>query len=380
MLSLADTAHHRFHKLYKRIVKFEADVCGDRDPESLHQMRVGMRRLRTALHVFDGVVWLPKAATENPVRKIAKRLGALRDLDVLQNRIITDYTPIVSEEEQRPLQNVVKKLHKHRKAALKDVRKALKGKKYKAFKRSLSHWLEHPQYGEIAHLLQAQALPELLQPAMTDVLRHPAWLIEVEPALLRQASDRTQSFLSNHQAELLHDLRKRMKHVRYQTEFFSDWYDDGDRYHLEQFKVLQDCLGQLQDCAVMRIALKDYIGKRWATKLPSLAYQLAEAENESWNQWRSLRHQYLHPAVRQSLRALTLIPDVAMADALPDRVTTHAIAPSASANAESSSHLESADPTEANGAIAPSSDHTSSDHNGHSIQASPSSNSDAAPT
>ncbi|MEB3224731.1 MAG: CHAD domain-containing protein, partial [Synechococcus sp.] len=41
-----DWAHQAIAKHYQKILSHETGVLADRDPEELHQMRVGMRRLR----------------------------------------------------------------------------------------------------------------------------------------------------------------------------------------------------------------------------------------------------------------------------------------------------------------------------------------------
>lgn len=51
-LSFGNFAYQAIHKYFKKSTKYRVDVLSDRDPEPLHQMRVGMRRLRTALQVF----------------------------------------------------------------------------------------------------------------------------------------------------------------------------------------------------------------------------------------------------------------------------------------------------------------------------------------
>ncbi len=56
-------AHQVIAEQYRRIVKQEKKVLADKDPEALHQMRVGTRRLRTALQVFGGAIELPKAGS-----------------------------------------------------------------------------------------------------------------------------------------------------------------------------------------------------------------------------------------------------------------------------------------------------------------------------
>lgn len=39
-------------KHFEKVLKHEEDVLADRDPEALHQMRVGTRRLRSAIAGF----------------------------------------------------------------------------------------------------------------------------------------------------------------------------------------------------------------------------------------------------------------------------------------------------------------------------------------
>ena len=51
------------------MLQHEAEALQDQDPEALHQMRIGMRRLRTALTGFAPALELPKAAQEKMLPK-----------------------------------------------------------------------------------------------------------------------------------------------------------------------------------------------------------------------------------------------------------------------------------------------------------------------
>ncbi len=51
--SLKDYAYQAIQQHLKKTLKWEKPVKKDEDPEALHQMRVGMRRLRTAISRFD---------------------------------------------------------------------------------------------------------------------------------------------------------------------------------------------------------------------------------------------------------------------------------------------------------------------------------------
>ena len=85
--TLGDWAKIAIQQHYQKILKHETLVLQDKDPEELHQMRVGMRRLRTAIAGFSCAVTLPKSVDEKKVGEIATILGKLRDLDVLQETL-----------------------------------------------------------------------------------------------------------------------------------------------------------------------------------------------------------------------------------------------------------------------------------------------------
>ncbi|OWT73811.1 MULTISPECIES: CYTH and CHAD domain-containing protein [unclassified Achromobacter] len=69
----------------------EVDTDGVRNagnPEHVHQLRVGIRRLRSAWRLYDGYAGLPPARLQEDVRGFFSAFGANRDQDVLQESII----------------------------------------------------------------------------------------------------------------------------------------------------------------------------------------------------------------------------------------------------------------------------------------------------
>ncbi len=60
---LKEWAYIAIAKHSRKILKYEAGVLQDKDPEELHQMRVGMRRLRSAIAGFAVAIDLPKTVT-----------------------------------------------------------------------------------------------------------------------------------------------------------------------------------------------------------------------------------------------------------------------------------------------------------------------------
>ncbi|MEN9521313.1 MAG: hypothetical protein RLZZ381_3901, partial [Cyanobacteriota bacterium] len=80
---LKKSADKAIAKHSRQIFKHEAGVFKDKDPEDLHQMRVGLRRLQSAIASFAWAMNLPEIVTVKNLAKIGHSLGALRDLDVL---------------------------------------------------------------------------------------------------------------------------------------------------------------------------------------------------------------------------------------------------------------------------------------------------------
>ena len=157
--------------------KWEKSVKNDRDAEALHQMRVGMRRLRTTVTSLDSVVNFPKSVNEKNIKKIAGCLGSLRDLDVLKETLGTTYKPHLPKKERLILDEVVNTLEKQRTDAAADVKALFKTERYKSLKTGLKEWLEKPSYKSLANLTIKQALPDLLLPEVCSFLLHPGWLV-----------------------------------------------------------------------------------------------------------------------------------------------------------------------------------------------------------
>jgi CHAD domain-containing protein len=84
-LTVREYALKAIQKNFHKSIKHKTDVLADQDPEGIHQMRVGMRRLRTALGVFADFVSLP-SNLEREITKLSKGLGSVRDLETTGRR------------------------------------------------------------------------------------------------------------------------------------------------------------------------------------------------------------------------------------------------------------------------------------------------------
>ena len=92
-VTLKEWANIAIAKHTSKIFKYETEVIKDKDPEDLHQMRVGMRRLRSAITGFAIALDLPAQVSEKNIGKIGRYLGKLRDLDVLLANLKDYYYP-----------------------------------------------------------------------------------------------------------------------------------------------------------------------------------------------------------------------------------------------------------------------------------------------
>ena len=312
-ITLGEFAYQTIHQNFQKFADQEKSVLDDTDPEPLHQMRVGMRRFRTAIQVFDAAIILPKGLTSAAIGKIAKSLGETRDLDVLQQALTTHYRPLLSKAEKSKFDEVLKQLDQRRKKSFLHLKKTLHGDAYPNLKQTVQGWLDQPKYTLMGQLSVLPMLPDLLLPLVNQLFLHPGWLVGTTV----QSGKATQIPLENiaglnQQLEAfddsLHDLRKRMKGVRYQAEFFSDFYDNGYGERIEEFKLIQDILGQLQDNVVLRQFLESALNTNLTQVLPTVERKIQQDQADFWQTWQPLQQHYLDLEFRQSLRSLLTTP------------------------------------------------------------------------
>ncbi len=306
-VTLKEWANIAIAKHTRKTFKYEAGVLKDKDPEDLHQMRVGMRRLRSAISGFAVALDLPKTVTEKNIAKIGHSLGNLRDLDVLLAILKDDYQPLLTAAEQKSLDEVLKSLKQQRKQELKQVRKTLNSKLYLNLQQGLQNWLKQPQYKSIGNLSIYPVLPDLLLPQISQLLLHPAWLvgIELENGQIQfpeMSNVEAVEQLLEPEESILHDLRKEAKRTRYNLELFSQFYDETYRYHLEQIEKIQEVLGNIQDCYVLRQVLEKILKSAIADQMPELAEILRKTRSQKWLEWQSLQQQFLEAKTRREFR------------------------------------------------------------------------------
>lgn len=315
-LSLGEVAYRAIQKHVKKSTKYQNGVLADQDPENLHQMRVGMRRLRTAIDVFGPAITLPEAARRSNITSIAKQLGKVRDLDVLQ-LWFQHYLSIANTNtgEAKQIERVLGRLNKRRQKRFSQLPKLFKSKTYRQFVAAYEGWLKKPQFQAIAGMPVLDVVPDLLLPLLSQLFLHPGWMVATEtlegriyPMVGMSMEALDQVFIQ--EGTDLHDLRKEMKRVRYQTEFFIPFFGKTYQSQTQGFKSLQELLGLFQDEAVLSEFLVEELGKSWPDQLPSLAKLLQEERFRNWKKWQAQQLRYLDPKFRRTLSRRVMSPSL----------------------------------------------------------------------
>lgn len=298
MLTLADYAHHALAQHSRKVGKHAhtlKDANHPDQPEAIHQIRVGLRRLRTALEVFGFALDLPDALSIKRVKKFAASLGQVRDLDVLHQHLQVDLRPSLPPVEVEILeQTLLPKLQRQRAKLWQEAQKLLNSDKYARFDQVVQTWLAQPQYQPIGQFPMLAVAPDLLLPLVSRLLLHPGWLIELPQTL--------------DDWDALHDLRKQIKRTRYQMELCQDLYPSDYAQQVKVWAQLQDLLGLVQDQVVLASWLDKTLKQPLNQTLPILADQLWVQTQALWQEWQPLRQPYTDLQHRSHLRSLCLQP------------------------------------------------------------------------
>jgi CHAD domain-containing protein len=187
------------------------------DPEFLHQLRVGLRRLRSALRAFRSLLAKREVKrVTHALRKVTPKLGAARDWDVLVARL-----------EAGGELGMLQKARRERDDARRVARRALLSK---AFAKVLA---------EAAGLTVTPQRKSLAQVGASALARTHRKLTRAAQAI--DWAD----------AKQRHAVRIRVKRLRYGCEFFAPAFP-GKRTqtYVAKLKELQDIFGELNDLAV----------------------------------------------------------------------------------------------------------------------------------
>ena len=221
----------------------EANVPGtvkDVDTEFLHDLRIAVRRTRSALKLCGSELADGLAARFAPeFRWLGDLTTPMRDLDVYLLGYESMAAGLVgaTEIELAPFRDY---LLTSRAVAR---RQLVRGLRSARFRRLTADW---------------RVALEGVRPA-----RRRATVAQLADTRIATAHRRAlragQHLTASSPSASLHDLRKRCKELRYVVEMFGSLHDPAQRWQaVRELKALQDCLGEFQDAEVQRDEIRAF--------------------------------------------------------------------------------------------------------------------------
>jgi triphosphatase len=205
----------------------------------VHQMRVGMRRLRSALGMFKDVLHLPQDM-QHELDWLANELGDARDWDVLSDITLPAVAKGLAEPAQIDgvLQAAAGKAQQHHATAA----AAVGSPRYTRLMLSVTRWVQAMDWHADQEAMD-KAGKRLGQP----VTKFAQKILQRDQRRLRTRARN----LSAATPEARHRLRIAAKKSRYAAEFFESIFPaKAVRPYIKGLTGLQDELGLLNDAAV----------------------------------------------------------------------------------------------------------------------------------
>jgi CHAD domain-containing protein len=216
-------------RLGEQLVEVLAHDPGTRlgtDPESLHDMRVAVRRTRALLRAGHSLVATDTQMLALELKWLGGVLGDVRDLDVLLAHLHASAESL-DLPDRVAAERLFRGLSRQRTRARRALLKALDGARYAAL------------------LDRFESTLDELEPAETSET-----LDELAGRQLKKLRRAVKAAGSDPEDETLHELRKRGKRARYAFELA------GAKKTVQRAKLLQDVLGEHQDSVVAEERLR----------------------------------------------------------------------------------------------------------------------------
>jgi CHAD domain-containing protein len=211
----------------------DAVIAGD-DAETLHQMRVGVRRLRCALKLFEHIAPCPPALLDD-IAWLGQELGAARDWDVMLTSTLGRVQ--ANPGGQHGLMELQALALDTARAKRHEAAQALLSPRYTHLMLTLGSWML--QAAPTLHGSAAKFSRDSMQQLHKKLLRRANRMDDGDPASM-------------------HRTRIAAKHARYALEFFHSLYRVRDaRAYLKVLAATQEELGRHNDLVVADRLLHD---------------------------------------------------------------------------------------------------------------------------
>jgi inorganic triphosphatase YgiF len=222
----------------RHIARNTGAVAEARDPEGIHQIRVGLRRLRAALSAFgDSFRAQPLEALRERAKTLADVFGETRELDVFALELLAP----------------IEELH-NKPPGLPQLRLALDEIRRECWDRAAELVRSDEFTGfllDLAVAVEARVWRDGANSEKFDQFLRPARVLAAESLgkSLKKAIRRAKH-LTELDTDQRHQLRIELKRLRYTAEFFAPLFSNkAVSPFLERLSKLQDLFGTLNDAA-----------------------------------------------------------------------------------------------------------------------------------
>jgi triphosphatase len=221
----------------------EAGLLSRRNPEFLHQFRVGLRRLRSAFRLYRPALAPDQYQTlTDEMSWLSGELGATRDWDVFLAETIAPLARC--EPAARGLAALQRRCVTQRRHHARTALEAAASSRYTSLKREIENLVGSPIAAHDDAAGRLLALPVTAFAALRIAKR--------EKSVHRLAAN-----LDTADAARRHRLRIAAKKLRYAVEFCHSLFErKAARRYAAALAEMQDALGKLNDCATARRLLE----------------------------------------------------------------------------------------------------------------------------
>ena len=214
------------------------------DSEGVHQMRVGLRRLRVAMSLFSALLQDSQTATiKDELKWLTGELTPAREVEVLMKRVVK---PLRKKGEARRngVPALLQDLTAKRKAALERAKNAITTARFRSLTLEVAAWLETGNWTKPEDDLVRSRGDMPIERFADEQLARRWRKVRKKGKALAQLDARDR-----------HKLRIQVKKLRYAAEFFGELFQGKRaskrrRKFIAALEHLQDGLGDLNDIMV----------------------------------------------------------------------------------------------------------------------------------
>lgn len=289
VLSSGRFAQELIQHQIRRLGQLQAEVLADLDSEPLHQMRVSMRRLRTALEQFAPALQLPDGVRIRRIAAVGRCTSLCRDLDVMKLHLGEQLIPRLPKGACLALTAVNRQIERERARAFEMVVESLHSSRYIKVMTSLDKWQQKPRFTALGELPLTAWLYEWQEPFTAGLFLQPGWMCH------------------DSDFDAVHDLRKRIKGARYSLEALDRWISPALKGWIKKLRQAQDHLGELRDLQILSRIISRYADAKTNQSVGRLMEEIQVSQRQRWLQWRQLADQLRQHGSRQSLHSELLL-------------------------------------------------------------------------